>query len=60
MLLLGVGVAAATLVLGAALAVLVSFHDFPGRRRLDWGVAADCAPRPEILAASSRMAKPSN
>jgi ABC-type Fe3+ transport system permease subunit len=35
--LLGVGVAAATLVLGAALAVLVSFPDFPGRRWLDWG-----------------------
>jgi iron(III) transport system permease protein len=36
--LLGVGVAAGTLVLGAALAVLVSFYDFPGRRRLDWAL----------------------
>ena len=33
--LLGVGVAAGTLVLGGALAVLVSFWDFPGRRLLD-------------------------
>ena len=33
--LLGVGVAAGTLLLGGALAVLVSFWDFPGRRLLD-------------------------
>jgi ABC-type Fe3+ transport system permease subunit len=30
--LLGVGVAAGTLLIGAGLAVLVSFYDFPGRR----------------------------
>jgi ABC-type Fe3+ transport system permease subunit len=33
--LLGVGVAAGTLLIGAGLAVLVSFYDFPGRRWLD-------------------------
>ena len=35
--LLGVGVTAGTLVLGAALPVFVSCYDFPGRRWLDWG-----------------------
>jgi iron(III) transport system permease protein len=37
-LLLGIGVAAGTLVLGTALAVLLSFYDFPGRRILEWAV----------------------
>ncbi|HEX8103888.1 MAG TPA: ABC transporter permease subunit, partial [Solirubrobacteraceae bacterium] len=35
-LVLGVGVAAGTLVLGTALAVLVTFYDFPLRRTLEW------------------------
>ena len=34
----GAGVGAGTLVLGTALAVLVTFYDFPGRRLLDWGL----------------------
>ncbi len=41
--LLGVGVAAGTLVLGGGLAVLVSFWDFPGRRRLDWALVLPLA-----------------
>jgi len=40
---LGVGVAAGTLVIGAALAVLVSFYDFPGRRWLDWALVLPLA-----------------
>ena len=59
-MLLGVGVAAATLVLGAALAVLVSFHDFPGRRWLDWKWRLIVHQGQKILAASSRMVKPSS
>ena len=35
---LAVGVAAGTLLLGAALAVLVTFYDFPGRRFLEWAL----------------------
>jgi iron(III) transport system permease protein len=37
-LILGVGVAAGTLVIGTALAVLLSFYEFPGRRVLEWAV----------------------
>lgn len=36
--LLGVGVAAGTLLLGTSLAVLLSFYEFPGRRVLAWAV----------------------
>ena len=35
---LGLGVAAGTLVIGGGLALLVSFYDFPGRRWLDWAL----------------------
>ena len=42
-MLLGVGVAAGTLLLGGALAVLVSFWDFPGRRLLDWALVLPLA-----------------
>lgn len=41
--LLGVGVAAGTLVIGGGLAVLVSFYDFPGRRWLDWALVLPLA-----------------
>ncbi|MGH4010434.1 MAG: ABC transporter permease [Pseudonocardiaceae bacterium] len=41
--LLGVGVAVGTLVIGAALAVLVSFYDFPGRRWLEWALVLPLA-----------------
>ncbi|MDQ3990003.1 MAG: iron ABC transporter permease [Actinomycetota bacterium] len=41
--LLGVGVAVGTLVIGAGLAVLVSFYDFPGRRWLDWALVLPLA-----------------
>jgi len=37
-LVLAVGVAVGTLVLGGGLAVLLSFYDFPGRRVLEWAV----------------------
>jgi iron(III) transport system permease protein len=37
-LVLGIGVAAGTLVVGTALAVLLSFYEFPGRRILEWAV----------------------
>ena len=42
-LVLALGVGAGTLVLGAALAALVSFYDFPGRRWLDWGLVLPLA-----------------
>ena len=42
-MLLGVGVAAGTLVIGGGLAVLVSFYDFPGRRWLDWALVLPLA-----------------
>jgi iron(III) transport system permease protein len=42
-MLLAVGVGAGTLVLGGALAVLVSFYDFPGRRWLDWALVLPMA-----------------
>lgn len=35
---LAAGVGAGTLLLGASLAALVSFYDFPGRRWLDWAL----------------------
>ncbi|WP_165825909.1 ABC transporter permease [Actinomycetospora cinnamomea] len=41
--LLGVGVAIGTLVVGGGLAVLVSFWDFPGRRWLDWALVLPLA-----------------
>ncbi|MGH3822985.1 MAG: ABC transporter permease, partial [Pseudonocardiaceae bacterium] len=41
--LLGVGVAAGTLVIGGGLAVLGSFYDFPGRRWLDWALVLPLA-----------------
>lgn len=41
--LLGVGVAAGTLLIGGGLAVLVSFYDFPGRRVLDWALVLPLA-----------------
>ena len=41
--LLGVGVAAGTLVIGGGLAVLVSFYDFPGRAWLDWALVLPLA-----------------
>lgn len=37
-LILGLGVAAGTLVIGTGLAVLLSFYEFPGRRILEWAV----------------------
>lgn len=42
-LVLAVGVAAGTLVLGTALAVLVTFYDFPLRRLLEWAVVLPLA-----------------
>ncbi len=42
-LVLAAGVAAGTLVVGGALAVLVSFYDFPGRRWLDWALVLPLA-----------------
>lgn len=41
--LLGVGVATGTLVVGGGLAVLLSFYDFPGRRILDWALVLPLA-----------------
>lgn len=41
--LLAVGVALGTLVIGGGLAVLVSFYDFPGRRWLDWALVLPLA-----------------
>jgi iron(III) transport system permease protein len=41
--LLGVGVGVGTLLLGGALAVLVSFYDFPGRRWLEWALVLPLA-----------------
>jgi iron(III) transport system permease protein len=40
---LALGVGAGTLVLGGALAALVSFYDFPGRRWLDWALVLPLA-----------------
>jgi iron(III) transport system permease protein len=42
-LVLAAGVGAGTLVLGTALAALVSFYDFPGRRWLDWALVLPLA-----------------
>ena len=42
-LVLAAGVGAGTLVLGGALAVLVSFFDFPGRGWLDWALVLPMA-----------------
>lgn len=42
-LVLALGVGAGTLLLGAALATLVSFYEFPGRRWLDWGLVLPLA-----------------
>lgn len=42
-LLLAVGVAAGTLLVGGGLALLVSFWDFPGRRVLDWALVLPMA-----------------
>ena len=42
-LVLALGVGTGTLVLGAALAILVSFYDFPGRRWLDWALVLPLA-----------------
>ena len=41
--LLGVGVALGTLLIGGGLAVLVSFYDFPGRRFLEWALVLPLA-----------------
>jgi iron(III) transport system permease protein len=41
--LLGAGVGLGTLVLGGALAVLVSFYDFPGRRVVEWALVLPLA-----------------
>lgn len=41
--LLAVGVGVGTAVLGTALAVLVVFHDFPGRRTLEWALVLPLA-----------------
>jgi iron(III) transport system permease protein len=41
--LLAGGVGTGTLVLGTALAVLVTFYDFPGRRTLEWGLVLPLA-----------------
>ncbi|MDN5857309.1 MAG: iron ABC transporter permease [Pseudonocardia sp.] len=41
--LLGVGVALGTLMIGGGLAVLVSFYDFPGRRLFDWALVLPLA-----------------
>lgn len=40
---LGLGVGAATLVVGGGLALLISFYDFPGRRLLDWALVLPMA-----------------
>ena len=40
---LAAGVGAGTLLLGGALAALVSFYDFPGRRWLDWALVLPLA-----------------
>lgn len=42
-ILLGLGVAAGTLTLGTALAVLVTFYDFPLRRTLEWALVLPLA-----------------
>jgi iron(III) transport system permease protein len=42
-LVLALGVGAGTLLLGGALAALVSFYDFPGRRWLDWALVLPLA-----------------
>jgi iron(III) transport system permease protein len=42
-LVLALGVAVGTLVVGGGLAVLVSFYDFPGRRWLDWALVLPMA-----------------
>jgi iron(III) transport system permease protein len=41
--LLGAGVGIGTLLLGGALAVLVSFYDFPGRRVVEWALVLPLA-----------------
>jgi iron(III) transport system permease protein len=41
--LLGAGVGVGTLLLGGALAVLVSFYDFPGRRVMEWALVLPLA-----------------
>ena len=41
--LLGVGVAAGTVVVGGGLAMLISFYDFPGRKLLDWALVLPLA-----------------
>jgi iron(III) transport system permease protein len=40
---LALGVGAGTLLLGASLAALVSFYDFPGRRWIDWALVLPLA-----------------
>ena len=40
---LALGVAAGTLLIGGSLAALVSFYDFPGRRWLDWALVLPLA-----------------
>jgi iron(III) transport system permease protein len=42
-LVLAAGVGAGTLVVGGALAALVSFYDFPGRRWIDWALVLPLA-----------------
>jgi iron(III) transport system permease protein len=42
-LVLGAGVGAGTLVLGTALAVLVTFYEFPARRTLEWALVLPLA-----------------
>ena len=42
-LLLALGVAVGTLVIGGGLAALISFYDFPGRRILDWALVLPLA-----------------
>ena len=51
-----VGVAAGTLLLGGALAALVSFYDFPGRRWLDWALVLPLAM--PVVRARVRAARP--
>lgn len=48
-LVLALGVGAGTLVLGTALAVLVCFYDFPGRRVLEWALVLPLAMPAYIL-----------
>jgi iron(III) transport system permease protein len=48
--LLAAGVGTGTLLLGTALAVLVSFYDFPGRRTLEWALVLPLAMPAYVLA----------